>query len=1155
VQTTLLGVAIAFILALVTALAGPYFVDWSHYRAEFETRASRFAGTLVRVSGAIDIRILPTPTLVLHRVEIGPRGEQPKLKAESLNVELALGALLRGEIHAAELRLAGPEFRIALNHDGKIEAPALAGLTSPDFISIERFSVVDGRAVFADAASGSQVVLSALAFDGEVRSLAGPLRGEGGFIAAGQRYGYRISAGRMGEDGGAKLRVSFEPSHQPLSIEADGVLSIERGAPRFEGALAMRRLPGPSLGNGKSAALPWMAAGRVNATPSGASFEQLEFQYGPEDRTTKFTGAAELTLGNRPLFKSSLHARQADIARTFDLPEETQRQPIAAIKMIFETFGETIAPPIPMQLSASIDSIALGGAVIQSVNADVEIGPDGWNFEKFEFRAPGFSQIRLTGRLRNLSKGMAFAGSAMIESAQPLAFADWLHGQDHSSQGTAGALRLRGNVTIDRNLIAVDRLRLEHDRTRLEGRLTYAFASGAHPSRLDADLAADNIDIDDTIRLARPMLADPVFVWPGETSLALTIGRGMIAGVEARNVSVRGKYGKDGLAIERLAVADIGGAKLDVSGRLALPLSSRGEMRLALDAKSLDGLAAVVSKFAPRMADRAQWIAAHYAPANIGASLEIAHDAKSPSGKGSRVALRLDGTAAAASIKASAALSGELASLDTAINLKTSFESEGTKIGADGTLRWLKEVPSGTFDLSLATADASVLRRVGAAPIPLELRSRAALSGNKIVLENLSGKVAGSSIDGRIAVILDRPLQVEGRIRTNEFDAASLMALAVGAPMQGIIPPGGARWASEPFSTGVFSDVEGRIDVEAARAWLTPALAASGFQGSVSFDQKRLAFEHVKAKLAGGSLSAHSVFENSPEGLSANASFDLKGADIALLLPEEGSPPLRGRLSLKIETRGMGRSPAALVGSLSGTGALSLENAQIASLSPRAFGAAVEAADRGLAINSVNVGNIVATALAAGRLDVPKLEGALVLGSGQLRGDHLTALTPNADMESGGGFDLTDGSFDLKVRLRGPEISDAPGKSRPEIGISLKGPLDAPKKTVDVAALVELLALRAVDREARRLEAIELPVGSVPVGPTAIERAPDLPAPIDIKSMRGVARPATSPNVTGITNAGPAQPQQRIHTPPLPLAKPPTETIRPLRDSSIGAPN
>ena len=46
-QTTLLGVAIVIILALVAALAGPLFIDWSRYHAQIETRAERLTGAPV----------------------------------------------------------------------------------------------------------------------------------------------------------------------------------------------------------------------------------------------------------------------------------------------------------------------------------------------------------------------------------------------------------------------------------------------------------------------------------------------------------------------------------------------------------------------------------------------------------------------------------------------------------------------------------------------------------------------------------------------------------------------------------------------------------------------------------------------------------------------------------------------------------------------------------------------------------------------------------------------------------------------------------------------------------------------------------------------------------------------------------------------------
>ena len=126
-QATLLGVSIALILALVAALVGPHFVDWTQYRATFEREATRLAGQPVRIGGAIDVRLLPTPSLQLGRVEIGSAA-QPQAKVQEIYAELALGALMRGNVRAAELRIASPEVSLSLAANGSAELPAFRGV-------------------------------------------------------------------------------------------------------------------------------------------------------------------------------------------------------------------------------------------------------------------------------------------------------------------------------------------------------------------------------------------------------------------------------------------------------------------------------------------------------------------------------------------------------------------------------------------------------------------------------------------------------------------------------------------------------------------------------------------------------------------------------------------------------------------------------------------------------------------------------------------------------------------------------------------------------------------------------------------------------------------------------------------------------------------
>jgi large subunit ribosomal protein L24 len=58
--------------------------------------------------------------------------------------------------------------------------------------------------------------------------------------------------------------------------------------------------------------------------------------------------------------------------------------------------------------------------------------------------------------------------------------------------------------------------------------------------------------------------------------------------------------------------------------------------------------------------------------------------------------------------------------------------------------------------------------------------------------------------------------------------------------------------------------------------------------------------------------------------------------------------------------------------------------------------------------------------------------------------------------------------------------------------IALKGPLDAPKRTIDVAALASWLALRAVEQQSKKLDVLE--GREPPPSPPKSEAAPAVPA-------------------------------------------------------------
>src|SRR6201997_2945136 len=181
VQTTLLGLAIALIVALAAALVGPYFVDWNQFRPQFEAEATQVIGAPVRVAGELQARLLPSPSLRLRSVVVGAANDLGKVHADKLEVEFSLGELMRGEWRATELTINGMALDLGLDSSGRIDWPASTGKFSLGSLAIDRLNLT-GRIALHDAASRRTVELNDIAFSGDVRSLAGAVRGDGNFM-------------------------------------------------------------------------------------------------------------------------------------------------------------------------------------------------------------------------------------------------------------------------------------------------------------------------------------------------------------------------------------------------------------------------------------------------------------------------------------------------------------------------------------------------------------------------------------------------------------------------------------------------------------------------------------------------------------------------------------------------------------------------------------------------------------------------------------------------------------------------------------------------------------------------------------------------------------------------------------------------------------
>ena len=261
-----------------------------------------------------------------------------------------------------------------------------------------------------------------------------------------------------------RVRLNVDPADRPLTIEAEGTVWAERDSPRYEGSLTLVGLAGFASRSGKAVTSdPWRATTRINATSAGALLEQVDVQYGPEDRAIKLAGTAELKFGAKPRFKAELSARQVDFDRAL-LPDPARRTPLALLRNASDTLAEFARPPLPIEIGIGVDTLTLGGGSLSAVHGDLRTEAGNWSLDTLEFRAPGATQVRASGRLTLAPGAAEFAGPASIESADPKALIAWLEGRPDAPRATLGTLRARGDVVLGAARLAVEGLKAEFDR-------------------------------------------------------------------------------------------------------------------------------------------------------------------------------------------------------------------------------------------------------------------------------------------------------------------------------------------------------------------------------------------------------------------------------------------------------------------------------------------------------------------------------------------------------------------------------------------------------------------------------------------------------------------------------------------------------------------
>lgn len=1096
-NTTLTGLGLALVLALLAALIGPWFVNWTAYKDAFAREASVLIGVPVTVSGAMDVRLLPTPYVRMRGLSAG--SGRTTISADEVEAELAIAPLLRGELKAERAKLVRPRISLAVAADGTVTT-AVQGGRKParmDSVSLDRLEIVDGS-VTVTAPAGRYVVdgVSGMA---EARSLDGPFRFEGEAGPAGARVQTRLSTSRLNK-GAMRLKLALQRSGRAETLDLDGGLELA-AVPVFDGKLTVAR-PAAKEASDRE---PWRAAAAVRADPTVVQLSGIDFVYGPDDRALRLGGRADARLGERPRLDLALETRQIDFDRF--LGDARPKAPAAIVRTLLEAFGGALWPKIDGAAAIDAKSVVLAGDVIQNLRLDLASERGGWRVRKASAVFPGGASLSGTGALAFSGSDPGFAGEADLSVADLSGLRRWLSGGQEIG-GPVRSVSAKGRVRAGLAAVSLDDATLIADGARSTGRVSWRAGEAGARDRVEAALVSEALDLDalGIDRVLKSAVARSGF----DLFLALDAKSLTLSGLRMAGVSIDGAWDAAGLDLRRFDVRDAAGAVLSGAGKISGGLDRpRGHVSFDLETRSPASFAALArAAGAPQgLVDALEQRAGALTPVDVKIDLDAGDTGESASVTGAAAGGRLDARISTTelSVDAPATIDVSLSSPDgqrlaalAGLRLSPAVAANGGEVrlkasgaiskGMTGQARLaalgLDLTGEGAVALAPEAGLSSEARwrlksddltefgeaigrlSPGASPkTPADLSAKVSLRPDGARIEELAGQAGGLSVEGELEVPYEVSRPFAGRLAFDRLPVGALVALAL--PRQEGATSDRSIWNAAPFGPAALRGLQGRIETSVAELALGGEAASDARFGLV-FRPSGIGVENFTARLDGGRLSGAASVSRSGDDVTASVALNVEGMALRRVAALAGNdPPLSGVADLKFDAQGTGRSPSALIGAMTGAGALTLRDAKLRRLDPAAIDRIEPLVESGLALEAPRVAEALDREFSARDLEFAAVVAPFTVSAGVARSGTLSA--ENATTRLGGGA-----SIDLRRLLLDADLTLQPKRpDAAQVGVSFEGPLASPRRRIDATAFTGWLSVRAVERETKRIEAME----------------------------------------------------------------------------------
>ena len=1202
--------AIAIILVLSALLVGPYLVDWNGQRDWLAAKLSDAVGAKVRIEGPIDVKLLPRPIFQAGQVSIaGHAPGEPRFSAERLDAELSINGLLQGAVEFVDATVASPRIQLTMRPDGAIVSTPL-DVASPQKFQFKHITLNDGALLVVDEKGAELFALHGIAGEGEAETLLGPakLSGSAHSRDSSNPITFRLNTGAYAN---RKLRLGLILDGAGTWTHAvlDGQVALapidgaRGGAVSFAGNLALAGALRIAEG---ASPIPWtVAASGITADPQNLAAPTIELRAGADNRALVATGGVLASIGRTPAGIVKLHARQLNLDRITVPPDVAPDTPRPKPAQWFAAFRHILDGSLPfaLTLDAGIDAVTTGDLTLTDAALTLDSRSGSRPHAAASIAGPDGTRIALDGIL-STGSDPTFTGRADIATRDLATLAGWLDpflpgSADWVSKGglDGRAFAVKGGVNASSAAVSARDASFTLGGSIFTGTTSFKAATGTDRARFDADLQADALDPDQwpawtTLRT----LSDPLDLSIALRSDAVRLGRSDLASNPGRLALHLTKTGSV-VALDTLNLSGFGGATVTA----AASLDAEKRFRISGHAAAAD--------VAPLASFMQQVLPGWPAEAMAGRARALSPVDASFTGDGSLsdatgftpLSLTGEGTAAGTrfAVRITPQLRGGGGGLDAGLTLdapeaaqvltQAGFgvpgplgalhaEAQGNGSLAEGFDATLKAtVPSGklSFNGHLTAdggqgrvvadgSDAGLLLRalnLGRTSASSAWSAASTVSWDEHTLgaQSIVTRIGGSQITGILSYARDAGTKtpaapaLTGALAIDSAAFGTLTGLALG-PVTPAGPAQAAVWSSAAFGP-VPAWPSSDIALKIGTVDLWPGLTARDAVGNLALRPGSLTLDGLSAHLLGGTAGGTLTLRRNGPGGSVTGRLSLDALRFDL-------PSLAGRLSGLLTFAGTGPSPAGLVGSLGGEGTLKTVGATTPRLDPAALGDAAKLFNRDDAtIEDGAVREGLSRLLDRKALALGDLSGPATLAAGTLRIAGLKAGSPEANATSEAVLDLEALTLAFRTTLVATALPKDWKGDPPQVTVGWAGPLTGPARTIDVAAFVNGLAARAIQREqdrielmkddlreraffARRLRQIEAEQQAVRDAAQIQKMVPQPPRPGDIRLPRppDVSPPALNPAdpapdpIKALIESSQRKPASRIPSKPVDLS-------------------